>query len=199
MVAKCKTPPFSRPWMAAFLADALKSADVVGSMARAKIGWGDYLRGRRLDPRFELACQEIDLIVRHALLIQLEAKAAAGDFRSAKLLAGQLREVREALAGQGVATGSESQPGDDRFPGRVHLGHRYPEGPCLQCLSGLVVLIPWCDGDGHEIVVRHVDSEWMALPLPFGWETARVLTGISPDPSKLVLIPDGPELEDEGD
>ena len=195
VVAKCKTPPFSRPWMAAFVEDALRSANVPDSMARAKIGWGDYTRGRRLDPAFDLACHEIDLVVRQALLIQLESRAAAGDFKAAKLLSGGLAEIRKALEGQGVSL-RPGRMGDDRFPGRDLDGRRFPNGPCLCCLSGLIVLNPWIDGEGHEAIVRHSDAEnFYPLPKPAGWEDSPILYGISPDPGKLILDPESSGIE----
>jgi hypothetical protein len=195
---KCKTPDYSRPWMAKFLADALKSADLPGAMSANDVGWGDYVRGRRLDPAFDLACQEIDLIVRHALLIQLESRAAAGDFKAAKLLAGGLAEIRKTLTDVGVDPAHPPALGDDRFPGRQHLGHRHPEGPCLQCMGGLVVLVPGATGDDHEIIVRNDEARGWEIPMPVGWESAKLVYGSHIDASKLVLDPEGSGTETEG-
>ena len=96
---KCKpTPPFSRPWMASFVADALATADLPKSLERATLGWGDYLRFRREDPAFGLACLEIDWVVRSAMILVLEARAAVGDIRAIKLLSSGLEEIRRMLA-----------------------------------------------------------------------------------------------------
>jgi hypothetical protein len=188
--------------MVAFLADAISTADLPSAMTRARIGWGDYIRGRRDDPAFELACQEIDLVVRHALMIQLESRAAQGDYRAAKLLAGGLKEIAAMLRGQGVRSiGSEDRPGDDAFPGRVHEGIRHPEGPCLECMGGLIVHLPVAVGSSQtvEVVVRNREAEFWRIPMPKGWENAPLVYGTHVDPAKLVLNPEGTPDDDGSD
>jgi hypothetical protein len=165
--------------------EALRTADLVAALANHKVGWGDYTRGRRLDPVFDLACQEIDLVIRQALLIQLESRAASGDYRAAKLLAGGLKEIREALRDQGVSIDAR-EDGRSYFPSSEVGGELYPVGPCLHCITGLVVMIPWLSGDDHEVVVRHDDARYYEVPPPQGYRTAKVLFGLYRDPARLI-------------
>ena len=46
---------------------------------------GEYLTARRLDPAFELACVELDMVVRAAAVATLEAAAARGTANVGKL------------------------------------------------------------------------------------------------------------------
>ena len=105
---------------------------------RADIGWGDYLRSRREHLVFMVACLELDLVVRHALLIRLESLAAAGDPKSIKLLNGGLAEIRRTLTAAGV------NPAGPRgsVPNRRRELHQVgsiavPSGPCACCARGL--------------------------------------------------------------
>ena len=85
---KCKTvppPKFRQSWCEAFLGHALKSADVESSCKLCEVGIGEYLTARRTDPAFELACLELDVIVRAAAVAVLECAAAKGEANTGKL------------------------------------------------------------------------------------------------------------------
>jgi hypothetical protein len=86
---KCKTARVTRPyrqsWCVAFLAYALKTANVEAACRTCEVEIGEYLMARRTDPAFELACQELDLIVRAAAVATLEAAAARGEANVGKL------------------------------------------------------------------------------------------------------------------
>lgn len=81
-----KPSPFSRPWFAEFLADALKTNDVPGSCARADVTMVDLIRARQCDPAIDAAMIEVDELQRMMAINAVVAAAAAGDLRAVKAL-----------------------------------------------------------------------------------------------------------------
>lgn len=84
----CKTgtvDQYRQPWCAQFLAHALKTADVEAACRLCSVEIGEYLTARRTDPRFELECAELDLVVRAAAVASIEAAAARGEANVGKL------------------------------------------------------------------------------------------------------------------
>ena len=147
---------FERPWMRAFVADALATADVPGALGRAGVGWGDYVRSRREHPAFLVACQEIDLVIRHALWTRLESLAAAGDSKSIKLLNGGLSEIRRTLTDAGVDPVGPRGSVANHVPELHQVGPiAVPSGPCACCARGIMVYQTDFEGRLNHILIRH--------------------------------------------
>lgn len=167
-------PAFEAPWMGPFVAEALRTADVPSALGKLKIGWGDYTRSRRTSPAFAAACQEVDLVVKLALWTILESKAATGDARSIKLLAGGLDAIKAQLQSAGLGDLSALPDPDEDIPfvrfGRFAL----PAGPCAACARGLVIRdTREPSGQSQHVVVRHIymlkpfdSEEWVDI-LPY--------------------------------
>ena len=169
--------------MAAFLDDALRTADVPGALGRAKVGWGDYLRARREHPSFGLACVEVDQVVRQALWVTLEAQAAGGDPRSIRLLNGGLSALKASLIELGIVV-EPARPDRPKRPDRpvVRLGnYQLPQGPCACCARGLEVLHhDPTTGRFRHILVRHKLAASYKLPVHSGYEHWPVVEGRDP-------------------
>ena len=159
-------PPYSRPWMAGFIADALKTADVPGSLKRHDVGWGDYARFRRTDPAFLSACQEIDLVVKQALWIQLEARASTGDVRALKLLAGGLESIRQTLEAAGVGPTDLAPVAERTDFDLIRIGpYALPLGPCACCARGLMIHdLDANTGQFQHVLVRHEIMRSLDVP-----------------------------------
>ena len=191
---KCKPPEadslpevmaiggFERPWHQPFLDDAMRTADIPAALLRADIGWGDYLRSRREHLVFMVACVELDLVVRHALLIRLESLAAAGDPKSIKLLNGGLAEIRRTLTAAGVNPAGPSGSVPNRRRELHQVGSiAVPSGPCACCARGLNIQITDSEGRWSSLMVRHEVMEGIEGIEDYpGYPNSRVLYGHVP-------------------
>ena len=173
---------FERPWHEPFLDDAMRTADIPAALSRADVGWGDYLRSRREHLVFMVACVELDLVVRHALLIRLESMAAAGDPKSIKLLNGGLAEIRRTLAVAGVSPDGPRGSVPNRRDQLHQVGSiAVPSGPCACCARGLNIQLTDSEGRWSSLMVRHEAMEGIEGIEDYpGYPNARILYGHIP-------------------
>ena len=160
----------------------MRTADIPAALLRADIGWGDYLRSRREHLVFMVACVELDLVVRHALLIRLESLAAAGDPKSIKLLNGGLAEIRRTLTAAGVNPAGPSGSVPNRRRELHQVGSiAVPSGPCACCARGLNIQITDSEGRWSSLMVRHEVMEGIEGIEDYpGYPNSRVLYGHVP-------------------
>lgn len=88
---KCKAParettPYSRPWMAALVEDALTTGELLAACKRAKTPLTEVMRFRRSDPAFDTALAEVDQLARLQAGLAVQALAAQGNLKAVHAL-----------------------------------------------------------------------------------------------------------------
>ncbi len=86
--------------MAGFLDVALSTASIERACASAGVEIGDYLRARRTDLVFAAECVELDIVLKLATSAMVQARAAAGDWRAAKMVAAGQLDLRAAMVAE---------------------------------------------------------------------------------------------------
>ena len=130
------TPSYSRSWFAGFLDDALKTNDVVGSCARAKVTLLDLMRARGADPLIDAAMIEVDEVARMMAINAVVMAAAGGDLRAVKALT----DGTLAMLHEGLHPPDRGQLSGQTHHDCVHCGKRFLVIAHVEILNGLKFL-----------------------------------------------------------
>ncbi len=149
-------------------------------------------------------------MIRHALWITLESKAAAGDARAIRLLNGGVEAIKASLRTLGIVEPSRADIPPDPTP-RAWVG-RYPLplGPCACCARGLLIYQADDAGRLTHVLVRHDLIRGLDVPTYPGKEHLAVRWGIVPtddrhergqlggpvDPAWVLPEPTGPTRDE---